>query len=403
MRIDVLSIFPDYLAPLRLSLVGKAIESELLELAVHDLRDWTHDRHRTVDDTPYGGGAGMVMRPEPWGEALDALLAEPTPPEVRPPRLVMLTPSGRPFDQGLATELATEDRLILACGRYEGIDARVATWAEGQLRTDEVSVGDYVLNGGEAAALAVIEATVRLIPGVIGNPESLTEESHAVGQDQLLEYPLYTKPPLWRGLEVPSILFSGHHAQIAGWRRRQAVQRTAERRPELLPADRQPVLISEAGGDDAGELLTLQRAAYLTEGRRQESWDIPPLVETLADVVTGIDGSVVLLARQAGRLVGSVRGSVAEDENVDNDEAGARWVIGRLMVVPDRQGQGIGSHLMDTIEQRMPTGCEVLRLFTGAASLDNLSFYARRGYRETHREIHQPSGVELVHLAKPGP
>ncbi len=317
---------------------------------------------------------------------------------------MLLTPSGRPFDQRLATELAAEDRLILACGRYEGIDARVATWAEGQLRTDEVSVGDYVLNGGEAAALAVTEATVRLIPGVIGNPESLTEESHAVGQDQLLEYPLYTKPPLWRGLEVPSILFSGHHAQIAVWRRHEAVQRTAERRPELLPADRQPVLISEAGVDDAGELLTLQRAAFLDEGRRQGSWDVPPLVETLADVtaevVAGIEGPVVLLARQAGRLIGSVRGSVDEDDNVDTGEAGASWVIGRLMVVPDRQGQGIGSHLMDAIEQRMPTGCEVVRLFTGAASPDNLSFYARRGYRETHREIHQPSGVELVHLAK---
>jgi tRNA (guanine37-N1)-methyltransferase len=233
MRIDVLSIFPDYLAPLRLSLVGKAIENGIVELGVHDLRHWTHDRHRSVDDTPYGGGAGMVMKPEPWGEALDEIA-----PGDHPGRLLIMTPAGRPFTQRLADEYAAEDHLIFACGRYEGIDARVASDAARRMRVDEISIGDYVLNGGEAAALVIIEAVVRLLPGVIGNPESLAEESHASGHDQLLEYPLYTKPPSWRGLDVPEILFSGHHAKIAEWRREQAERITRERRPDLLgPAD----------------------------------------------------------------------------------------------------------------------------------------------------------------------
>ena len=228
MRIDVLTIFPDYLAPLRLSLVGRAIETGLVDFGVHDLRQWTHDRHRTVDDTPYGGGPGMVMRPEPWGEALDEL----TDPDSR---LIVFTPSGRRFDQTLAGELAAEEHLVLGCGRYEGIDARVVDHARTRLRVDEVSIGDYVLNGGEVAALALCEAVVRLLPGVIGNPESLAEESHAPGNDGLLEYPLYTKPASWRGLDVPEVLFSGHHAQIAAWRRDQALARTRDRRPDLLP------------------------------------------------------------------------------------------------------------------------------------------------------------------------
>jgi tRNA (guanine37-N1)-methyltransferase len=236
MRIDVLSIFPDYLAPLRLSLVGKAIENGTVDLGVHDLRRWTHDRHRTVDDTPYGGGAGMVMKPEPWGEALDDLVAPAldTPEQTAGPRLLIMTPAGRPFTQRTAEELAGESHLIFACGRYEGIDARVAADASRRMRVDEISIGDYVLNGGEAAALVIIEAVVRLLPGVIGNPDSLTEESHAPGQDHLLEYPVYTKPPSWRGLAVPEILFSGHHARIAQWRREQAERITRERRPDLL-------------------------------------------------------------------------------------------------------------------------------------------------------------------------
>lgn len=231
MRLDVVSIFPDYFAPLHLSLVGKALDKGLLELGVHDLRQWTHDRHNTVDDTPYGGGAGMVMKPEPWGECFDALLDGLE----EPPVLVVPTPSGIPFSQPIAYELSEKSHLLFACGRYEGIDRRVMEHAATRMEVRELSLGDYVLNGGEVATLAMVEAVVRLIPGVIGNPESLTEESHSDGQDQLLEYPVYTKPPSWRGLDVPEVLFSGHHARIAEWRREQAVELTRRRRPDLLP------------------------------------------------------------------------------------------------------------------------------------------------------------------------
>lgn len=229
MRIDVITIFPGYLAPLRESLLGRAADRGLLDVAVHDLRAFTYDRHRTVDDTPYGGGAGMVMLPEPWGQALDAV-APPT--EAKPPRLVVPTPAGRVFTQALAAELAEESHLVFACGRYEGIDARVVEDAAGRMPVTEVSIGDYVLAGGEAAVLVMVEAVARLLPGVLGNPESLVEESHA---DGLLEYPVYTKPASWRGHEVPPVLLSGDHGAIARWRHEQALARTAERRPDLLP------------------------------------------------------------------------------------------------------------------------------------------------------------------------
>lgn len=231
-RIDVLTIFPDYLTPLDLSLIGKARERGLIDLHVQDLRDFTHDRHRTVDDTPYGGGAGMVMRPEPWGEALDALIArgaDDHPP--RAPHLIVPGPSGTPFTQRTAHELAAEPWLAFACGRYEGIDERVYDQARDQMPVSVISLGDYVLNGGEVAALAIIEAVVRLLPGVVGNEESLVEESHEGG---LLEYPVYTKPASWRGRDVPEILLSGHHGAIAQWRHQQRLDRTAQRRPDLL-------------------------------------------------------------------------------------------------------------------------------------------------------------------------
>ena len=230
MRIDVVSIFPDYFAPLHLSLVGKAIEAGVVHLGVHDLRSWTHDRHHTVDDTPYGGGAGMVMKPEPWGEALDTLVPEEDTDTV----LVVPSPSGHLFSQTIAQELSGRPRLVFACGRYEGIDRRVVEHARTRMEVRELSLGDYVLNGGEVATLAMVEAIVRLVPGVIGNPESLAEESHSEGNDGLLEYPVYTKPQSWRGLDVPEILFSGHHARIAQWRRQQALDLTERRRPDLL-------------------------------------------------------------------------------------------------------------------------------------------------------------------------
>jgi tRNA (guanine37-N1)-methyltransferase len=228
LRIDIVTIFPDYLAPLRQSLLGRAIERGVLDLRVHDLRRWTHDRHRTVDDTPYGGGAGMVMKPEPWGAALDAL----APPGGPQPRLIVPTPAGRPFTQAAAAELAGEPWLLFGCGRYEGIDQRVAGYAAERMRVDELSIGDYVLAGGEAAVLVIVEAVVRLRPGVLGNPDSLAEESHTAG---LLEYPVYTKPASWRGHDVPAVLLSGDHGAIARWRHDQALERTAARRPDLLP------------------------------------------------------------------------------------------------------------------------------------------------------------------------
>jgi tRNA (guanine37-N1)-methyltransferase len=231
-RIDVVTIFPDYLAPLRLSLVGKAVDTGLVQLGVHDLREHTRDRHRTVDDTPYGGGPGMVMRPEPWGEALDALLASDA---VRRPRLVIPTPSGRRFTQDVAHEYAADPWIVFACGRYEGIDSRVAEHYADRTTLDEVSVGDYVLAGGEAAVLVMVEAAVRLLPGVLGNPDSVVDDSFAPGEMAgLLEGPVYTKPPSWRGLAVPDVLRSGDHGRIAAWRRERALERTEERRPDLL-------------------------------------------------------------------------------------------------------------------------------------------------------------------------
>jgi tRNA (guanine37-N1)-methyltransferase len=226
-RLDVVTIFPAYLAPLREALLGRAISRGLVDLAVHDLRTWTHDVHQAVDDAPYGGGPGMVMRPQVWGEALDAVVAA----DPRPPRLVVPTPAGRPFTQATAREWAGEQRLVFACGRYEGIDERVVDDAATRMPVDEVSIGDYVLVGGEAAVLVIVEAVVRLLPGVLGNPDSARQDSFS---DGLLEGPSYTRPETWRGRAVPDVLRSGDHAAIARWRRDRALERTATRRPDLL-------------------------------------------------------------------------------------------------------------------------------------------------------------------------
>ena len=223
-RIDVVSIFPEYFGGLDVSLLGKARQSGLVDVAVHDLREHTHDRHRTVDDTPYGGGAGMVMKPEPWGEALDELMQ---PESV----LIVPSPAGHPFTQSIARELAARPHLVIACGRYEGIDHRVLEHYSERYEVRALSLGDYVLNGGEVAAMAMIEAIGRLVPGVVGNPESLVEESHESG---LLEYPAYTKPAVWRDLAVPPVLLSGDHGAVATWRHEQQVERTRSIRPDLL-------------------------------------------------------------------------------------------------------------------------------------------------------------------------
>jgi tRNA (guanine37-N1)-methyltransferase len=231
MRLDIVSIFPEYFAPLDVSLIGKARQRGVLDVRLHDLRQWAYDKHRTVDDTPYGGGPGMVMKPEPWGEALDAV----APPSGPVPRLIIPTPSGRPFTQAVAQSYAAEPWLIFGCGRYEGIDSRVVEYARGRMPVDEVSIGDYVLAGGEVAVLVMVEAIGRLLPGVLGNAESVSDDSFAPGRmETLLEGPVYTKPATWRDRAVPEILFSGHHAAIARWRRDQALRRTAAHRPELL-------------------------------------------------------------------------------------------------------------------------------------------------------------------------
>ncbi|MFE4227209.1 tRNA (guanosine(37)-N1)-methyltransferase TrmD [Arthrobacter sp. NPDC056886] len=274
MRIDVVSIFPEYLAPLELSLIGKARQDGLLDLRVHDLREFTTDRHRTVDDTPYGGGAGMVMKPEPWAQALTAVAAGraeraeaagqsegagdagvPGAPDAAgsagKPVLIVPSPAGERFTQATAHELAEEDQLVFACGRYEGIDERVLEWAADHFTVRPMSLGDYVLNGGEVAVLAMVEAIGRLLPGVVGNPESLVEESHS---DGLLEYPVYTKPSSWRERDVPAVLLSGNHGKIAQWRRHEQYRRTAERRPDLLAEF------------DAGKLPRADRTAFADLG-----------------------------------------------------------------------------------------------------------------------------------------
>ena len=230
MRIDIVTIFPEFFGTLDVSLLGKARQSGLIDTRVHDLRDATTDKHRTVDDTPYGGGAGMVMKPEPWGDTLDASLADPE--SSQTPVLIVPSPAGEQFTQAVAKELAEEEQLIFACGRYEGIDQRVSDHFASRIRVRPISLGDYVLNGGEVASLAMIEAVGRLIPGMVGNPESLVEESH---EDGLLEYPSYTKPAEWRGLEVPPVLLSGNHGAIATWRHEQQLERTKAIRPDLLP------------------------------------------------------------------------------------------------------------------------------------------------------------------------
>ncbi len=254
-RVDIVTIFPEYFAPLNVSLIGKAMQRGDIDVAVHDLRTWTHDVHRTVDDTPFGGGPGMVMKPEPWGEAIDAIAIN----SAGSAELIVPTPAGVLFSQAIAAELARIEHLVFACGRYEGIDDRVVRYARGQMTVRELSIGDYVLAGGEPAVLVMIEAIARLIPGVLGNAESAPDDSFGTGdaddpRSALVEGPSFTRPRNWRGLEVPDVLLSGDHGAIARWRRDQALVRTAANRPELAARlassaldkrDRQ--VLSEAG------------------------------------------------------------------------------------------------------------------------------------------------------------
>ncbi|MBS44909.1 MAG: tRNA (guanosine(37)-N1)-methyltransferase TrmD [Nocardioides sp.] len=386
MRLDFVSIFPEWFAPLTLSLAGKAREKGLIDVGVHDLRRWTDDKHRTVDDTPYGGGAGMVMKPEPWGAALDDVLTEGA-------TLVVPTPSGEPFTQRVAAELAASPHLVFACGRYEGIDQRVVEEVSTRAEVREVSLGDYVLNGGEVAALAVTEAVVRLIPGFMGNAESLVEESHA-GTDRLLEYPVYTKPAVWRGRPVPDVLLSGDHARIAAWRRGEALRRTAERRPDLLHASTLAGIAGEweivrATRADAPELHVLTLGCWVGEALLNDDLSIPTLHETLASTTESVETWHTYVVRLAGRLVGSVRGRRDRDDT-------QVWEIGRLMVAPDLRGRGLGRVLLDHAEQVAPDDVRGFRLVTGKHSEANLRRYKRAGYRITEVRDDGPSGPVVL-------
>ena len=396
MRIDVVTIFPEYLAPLDLSLIGKARRDGLLDVRVHDLREFAHDRHRTVDDTPYGGGAGMVMKPQPWAEALQHVAGSG--PQGARPRLVVPGPGGMPFTQALARELAEEPWLAFACGRYEGIDERVYEYAADELglEVSVVSLGDYVLNGGEVAVLAMVEAVARLLPGVIGNAQSLVEESH---EDGLLEYPVYTKPAAWESApgqvrEVPPVLLSGDHGAIADWRHQQRLERTAARRPDLLHSSQAGAGLADfdlatATSADVPELLTLSRACWVTEARANDTLDIPPLLETLEETAAAIAAWTTWTMRAGARLVGSVRARVAPEDD-------SLWQIGRLMVAPDLQGRGLGRALLEFAEAQAPAGATAYWLNTGARSDRNLRIYRKAGYRVRPGAGSLPGTVDLT-------
>jgi tRNA (guanine37-N1)-methyltransferase len=413
-RLDVVTIFPDYLAPLDLSLIGKARRDGILDVHVHDLRDFAHDRHRTVDDSPFGGGAGMVMKPQPWAEALDHVLAAgraegagaTDAPGEKVPHLVVPGPAGVPFTQGLARALAQEPWLAFACGRYEGIDERVYEHAAERMPVTVVSLGDYVLNGGEVAVLAMVEAIGRLLPGVVGNAESLVEESHEGG---LLEYPVYTRPARWQdgdvAREVPPVLLSGDHGAVAAWRHEQRLARTAARRPDLLSAAATTGALAEldvrvATPADAPELLVLQRACWMPEARVSGGWGIPPLDESLEEVAEGIGAWTTYAVRTAsahagaGRLVASVRGRVRPGDD-------AVWETGRLMVAPDLQGRGLGRELLELAEATAPASVTTFWINTGAVSEGNQRRYRRAGYRLLPGEGTWPGTVDLVKPRRP--
>ncbi|MGW3797000.1 MULTISPECIES: tRNA (guanosine(37)-N1)-methyltransferase TrmD [Dermacoccus] len=386
MRCDIISIFPEYLEPLKLSLPGQAQRKGLLDVAVHDLRDFAHDRHRTVDDTPYGGGAGMVMKPQPWWEALEHVrtLGDGT------PTLIVPGPGGEVLTQRLARELADEDWLIFACGRYEGIDERVYEAAADVMPVRVISLGDYVLNGGEVAVLAMIEAAARLLPGFMGNAESLVEESH---EDGLLEYPVYTKPATWQGREVPPVLLSGDHGKVAAWRHQQRLERTAARRPDLLHAssaltpggvdDRWGgALIAKATPADVGDLLTCTHACWLREGILNDTLTIPAQHETVESLTASLHEWDTYVLRHDGRFIGSVRGKLVDDT----------WHIGRLMVVPDLHGRGLGRALLEFIQEVAPSDATRFELFTGTGSEHNLKLYKKAGFRG----VVQPNGTTVV-------
>ena len=429
MRIDVVTIFPAYLDALRLSLVGRAIESGVLALGVHDLRGWTNDRHHTVDDAPLGGGAGMVMRPDVWGRALEDVLALGIDHCVREGAgegrtvLAIPTPSGVPLDQRRVEDLAAADHLVIACGRYEGIDARVAEHYAGRVEVLEYSIGDYVLNGGEAAALVLVEAVARLLPGVVGNPESLAEESH--GAAGLLEYPVYTRPARWRGHDVPEVLLSGHHANIARWRRDRALERTARRRPDMVaaltadqlepgdrgalarlglaatPAGPRPLHVRPALSSDAAALAELAAETFpLACPPNMPAEDVAAFVavnlspERFREYLADDDRYLVLVAELGGILAGytlAVLPRAADEPPYAPDVAAvvsARPVaeLSKIYVRATAHGSGISQALMDAtlaaLSGRTVQGRPLAAVWLGTNARNRRAraFYARSGW-----------------------
>ncbi len=437
MRIDVLTIFPEYLDPLGLSLVGKARRDGRLDVRIHDLRAYATDRHRSVDDTPAGGGAGMVMRPDVWGRALDAVMPAPEADSAGPVLLVP-TPAGRTLTQSLAAELAREAHLVIACGRYEGIDSRVAEHfgATGKARVLEVSIGDYVLNGGEAAALVLVEAVARLLPGVLGNPDSLVQESHGV--DGLLEAPVYTRPVSWRGLEVPDVLLSGNHAEIARWVRDRALERTARLRPDLVAeldvagldrADRSLLAslgwvevagrlvrfaVREAGPADVDRLAALAAETFrdacppgTAEADIQDYVAQHLSTECWVERVGSPERNLVLVA-EASDLIGYVLAVLpADPEDPPADPDVARAVVSRpaaelskCYVRADLRGKGLASALVEAAHAELRTrrvaGRPLAGVWLGTNERNRRArrSYARLGYATVGRRTFRVGSTE---------
>lgn len=380
-QIDVITIFPGFFHTLDVSLIGKARESGTLGVNVHDLRDWTTDRHRTVDGTPAGGGAGMVMRPDVWGAALDDVLGESA-------TLLIPSPGGQPFTQELArqfaAELAAGRQLVIACGRYEGIDARVGEHYAAHSDVREISIGDYVLNGGESAAMVMIEAIGRLVPGVVGNPESLTEESH--GEDGLLEYPVYTAPAQWRGREIPEVLRSGNHARIAAWRRERALHRTATVRPDLLA--HHSVQIRRARPSDGARLNEVAQRTFVLA--------CPPGFprELAAEFVTEnlseaqfrqwakARGTQVWVAQVAGVVVAyAVVHLRSPAPELPEQDPATTAELSKFYTLPEHHGSGTASALMEAVlEGAAEAGMHRIWLGVNQLNARARRFYERHGY-----------------------
>lgn len=438
MRIDVVSIFPDYLAALDLSLVGKARRAGLLDVAVHDLRDWTDDRHRTVDDTPAGGGAGMVMRPDVWGAALDDVLDTPAGEPPARTVLVVPTPAGEVFTQRVAEELAGADRLVLACGRYEGIDARVAQdyAARPDVVVRELSIGDYVLGGGEVAALVLVEAVTRLLPGVLGNPASLVEESH--GAAGLLEYPVFTRPLSWRGHQVPPVLTSGHHGEIARWRRDRAIDRTAERRPDLLadldpdaldrgdrrrlvdhgwyvaPGGLRRTVLRPATEDDAAALAALAAETFplacppaldeqaisefigthlAEDSMRRYLADPGRIVLLAADVETGTLLGYTMVVLGSPAPTDAARDAVRDGSDAADSAADSAAELSKCYLRAEVQGSGLAAGLVvRSVTAAAERGATSLWLGTNVANRRARKFYRRQGFAVVGRRRFEVGG-----------